>query len=276
MRNYVRDELDKRQMGGGMIFELIEERISGPILEKLANVQASLEKRDSSRATENEPRVMPHFQWASDNAPIPRLLPENYILPTKIHPFAMWKQWHHGASFKDGITVGPLKNIPNLNCPEKYKRRFALMKKFYLEFDRTAGVNGNESIAELRKLCDKNHAKWKELGILLPEKTPTNRSRNRNENGWFHIANQWERLLKLRDESAKTGVPLDDLVNSANEKERLRQKRYREKKKAEKEAAKANENANATVPRPRRRRVNSRRDFSVSADVARGLDTLMN
>ena len=278
MRNYVREELDKRQMGGGMTFELIEQRISGPILEKLANVQASLERRVPLDNSSNEPNAMPEFRWMSDTRPVPRLLPEDYILPTTIHPLAMWKQWHHGASFQDGIAVGPLKNIETTNCPKKFERRFELMKKFFKELDKTSGVSGNETIAELGKIFDANKTKWQDLGILLPGKTPTNRTRSRNENGWCYNAGQWEKMLNLREKSAKTRIPVDLLIKEAAEKERLRQKRKREAMKAKK-AAEVNENAETSENRKtptQRQRMNSRREFRLSAAVATRLNNLLN
>ena len=63
---------------------------------------------------------MPEFQWSTDTTRrIPRLLLEDYILPTTINPLAVWQQWHHGVTFKDGIAVGPLKNIEPVNSPNK-------------------------------------------------------------------------------------------------------------------------------------------------------------
>ena len=101
VKNYFREELDKRQMGGGLTFELIEDRISRPILDELANLKVSLDKRQVPSDDSNEPNTMPTFHWSSDTTPFPHLLPEDYIFPTTIHhpPLAMWKQWHHGASF---------------------------------------------------------------------------------------------------------------------------------------------------------------------------------
>ncbi len=100
------------------------DRISRPILDELANLKVQLDKRQVLLDDSNEPNAMPSFHWSSDTTPFPCLLPEDYILPSTIHPLAMWKQWHHGASFKDGIAVGPLKNIEISNYPKKFQRRF--------------------------------------------------------------------------------------------------------------------------------------------------------
>ncbi len=92
------------------------------------------------------------------------LLPENYVLPTTIHPLlAMWQQQHHGASFKDGIllAVGPQKNILQSNCPKKYRQRFLLMKKFCKTLlDNSSGESGNESITELGVVYKSKSANW--------------------------------------------------------------------------------------------------------------------
>ena len=119
---------------------------------------------------------MPEFQWDSDANQIPRLLPENYILPTIIHPLAIWQQWHYGVSFKDGIVVGPLKMIGPKDCPKTSQQRFKLMRKFCKALDESSDVSGRESIAELGVIFNENAPKWQELGILLPKTTPMNRS----------------------------------------------------------------------------------------------------
>ena len=118
----VKDELDKCQMGGGLSFELLESQISKPILDQLSALKTTIDNRAEGLGVRAAGDVadMPEFKWDSDSKPIPRLLPEHYILPTKIHPLAMWQQWHHGASFNDGIAVGPLKMIERLNCPRSF------------------------------------------------------------------------------------------------------------------------------------------------------------
>ena len=138
-------------MGGGLTFELIEDQISRPILDELANLKVSLDKRQVPLDDSNEPNAMPTFRWSSDTTPFPHLLPEDYIFPTTIHhpPLTMWKQWHHGASFQDGIAVGPLQNIETSNCPKRLHRSFQIMKKFFKELDKTSAVSGNENIGEL-------------------------------------------------------------------------------------------------------------------------------
>ena len=61
--------------------------------------------------------IMPQFQWSIASVPH-FLLPEDYTLATTIHPLAIWQQWHTGVTFNDDIAVGPLKNIPPVNCPQ--------------------------------------------------------------------------------------------------------------------------------------------------------------
>ena len=286
IKTYVTEELDKRQMGGGLTFELIEQRISRPILDELANLKGSLHVMASAdSSSQNDRSSLPTFQWSSDdntNFPIPRLLPENYVLPTTIHPLAMWRQWHHGASFKDGIAVGPLKRIEASNCPKKFRRRFELLKKFNKQLDKTSGVSGNESIAELGKIYQANETKWQEMGILLPKKTPTKRKRSRNENSWCYIAKQWESLLILKSKSELTGVSVDVMMKQAADKEKNRQKRKREVTRLKKTGAQVNTGdglvrINQTESEePHTRSVNSRRQFGASAELATRLDTLLS
>ncbi len=40
----------------------------------------------------------------------------------------------------------------------------------------------------------------------MPLTTQTNQSSTRNENGWFHIATQWEKLLTLQKKVSDSGV----------------------------------------------------------------------
>ncbi len=70
--------------------------------------------------------IMPQFQWSIASVPH-FLLPEDYTLATTIHPLAIWQQWHTGVTFNDDIAVGPLKNIPPVNCPQSQKGKFQLM-----------------------------------------------------------------------------------------------------------------------------------------------------
>ena len=276
----VTDELDKRQMGGGLTFELIEGRISKPILEELSALKNAIINRTDGPAPARNIVGMPKFQWESDTKQIPRLLPENYVLPTKIHPLAMWQQWHHGASFKDGIAVGPLKEIESSNCPKKFQRSFCLMRKFCKALDSTSGVSGSESVAELGVAFKDNGAKLRGLGVLLPETTPTNRSRTRNENGWCYIACQWEKLVALQKKAIDSGVSVDDLLRASNEKERQRQKRKRDKDKAKKTAASQQgvgeddgvTTRQAAAQRPRR---NAAGEFPVSGSVASTMNNLL-
>ena len=207
---------------------------------------------------------------------------KTYVLPTTIHPLAMWRQWHHGASFKDGIAVGPLKRIEASNCPKKFRRRFELLKKFNKQLDKTSGVSGNESIAELGKIYQANETKWQEMGILLPKKTPTKRKRSRNENSWCYIAKQWESLLILKSKSELTGVSVDVMMKQAADKEKNRQKRKREVTRLKKTGAQVNTGdglvrINQTESEePHTRSVNSRRQFGASAELATRLDTLLS
>ncbi len=137
-------------------------------------------------------------------------------------------------------------------------------------------MSGNESIAELGEIFESNNTKWQEMGILLPKKTPTNRTRSRNENGWCYIARQWEHFLTLRIKSEETGVPVDILMKEAAEKERLRQKRKREVMKAKK-AAELNKDADRSEIRTAQRQCpNSRKQFGASAAVAARLDNLLS
>ena len=106
-----------------MSFELLEPWISKPILDQLPALKTTIDNRAEGLGVRAAGDVvdMPEFKWDSDSKPIPCLLPEHYILPTKIHPLAMWQVWHYGASVKDGIAaVGPLKMIEPLNCPKKF------------------------------------------------------------------------------------------------------------------------------------------------------------
>ena len=86
----------------------------------------------------------------------------------------VWQQWHHGATFKDGIAVGPLKNIEPVNSPNRYNRKFKLMRKFCKALDESAEVTGNESIAEIGVKFNETQQKFIDLGILLPKTTPYN------------------------------------------------------------------------------------------------------
>ena len=271
----VTDELDKRKMGGGLSFELLESRISKPILDQLAALKTTIDNRAEGLGVRAAGDVvdMPEFQWESDSKPIPRLLPEHYILPTKIHPLAMWQQWHHGASFKDGIAVGPLKMIQPLNCPKKFRRRFLLMRKFCKALDDTSGISGSHSIAELGVAFKDNGSKWRDLGILLPATTPTNRSRTRNENGWNYIATHWEKLLAMQKKASKSGLSVDALLKADNEKERSRQKRKRDRAKERKKVAGAGEDDDVTpAQRPRR---NTAGELRVSGSVASTMKNLL-
>ena len=69
VKNYFREALDKRQMVGGLTFELIEDQISRPILDELANLKVSLDKRQVPLDDSNEPNAMPSFRWSSDTTP---------------------------------------------------------------------------------------------------------------------------------------------------------------------------------------------------------------
>ena len=142
--------------------------------------------------------------------------------------------------------------------------------------DLTSGVSGNESIAELGEIFESNNTKWQEMGILLPKKTPTNRTFSRNEKGWCYIASQWEHFLTLIIKSEETGVPVDVLMKEAAEKERLRQKRKREVIKTKK-AAELNKDADRSEIRPTQRQgPNLQKQFGASAAVAARLDNLLS
>ncbi len=106
-KHFITDQLDKQQLlgDGGMTVELMKDMFSNTIFDKLSAMETAIHKM---RQMKQNPAL------GCDNV-VP------YVLPTIIHPLAMWQQWHHGASFKDGIVVGPLKNIPQSNCPEKYR-----------------------------------------------------------------------------------------------------------------------------------------------------------
>ena len=108
------------------------------------------------------------------------------------------------------------------------------------------GERGKASLARDRTYREMEIDRWREehngaklrgLGILLPETTPTNRSRTRNENGWCYIACQWEKLVALQKKAIGSGVSVDDLLRASNEKERQHQKRKCDKDKAKKTAA---------------------------------------
>jgi hypothetical protein len=126
----------------------------------LNQLQNAIEISTTRKDASSSPAVndMPTFKWSSDDAnnPIPRFLPENYEVPRTIHPLSIWQQWHHGVSFNEGIAVGPLKNILPSGGPTKHYRQFILLRKFCKELDRTSGVKGNESIAELGVIFNKN------------------------------------------------------------------------------------------------------------------------
>ena len=105
------------------------------------------------------------------------------------------------------------------------------MCSFCAELDKTSGVAGTESIADIGMIYANNTSKWRELGIFLPKKTPTNRSCNQNENGWNYIATKWEKLLSLREKASKNGCTVEELITAedAKEQERQRKKRARAK-----------------------------------------------
>ena len=120
------------------------------------------------------------------------------------------------------------------------------------------------------------------MGILLPKKTPSNRIRSRNENGWCYIAKQWETLLILKSKSELTGVSVDVMMKQAADKEKNRQKRKREVTRLKKTGAQVNTGdglvrINQTESEePHTRSVNSRRQFGASAELATRLDTLLS
>lgn len=274
--NKIVKELDRREMGAGMTFELIEDRISKPMLAEFKALKAAMieNKEASDGVTDSK---MPSFTWTIDGpSNIPRLLPENYVLPTKIHPTAIWNQWHHGASFENSISVGPLKHIEPKHCPEKFRRRFCLMRKFCKALDGASGVIGGESIAELGVAFADNSKTFRELGILLPENTPTNRRRSRDENGWCYIAQNWEKKLKLQKRACDSGMSIEELLKLDEQKEKLRQKRFREKKaNAKKIAACAGDDDGVRQQQPAQRR-RSNTGLAISASVVQRVNNLLN
>ena len=289
-------EMDRRQMGGGTIsLELLQERISQPLLNQMnAKLDETLKPflqniTTGSRAAGASDIVhLPEFEWKSDLNPMPHKLPEDYVLPTQIHPLAIWQQWHHGTSFKDGIAVGALKFIPLQDCPKKYQRRFSSMRKFCKELDKTSGVRGNESIAELGVAFKNNREKWQGLGILLPNKTPSNRTRSRNENGRGYVAQKWESFTRIQKKSMNSEMTVDDLLKTDHQKERTRQKRHRDAANAQKKESRASAADRelqvgedegippAKRPARRSRTRDVRVEFGVSGSMISALDNLIN
>ena len=133
-------------------------------------------------------------------------------------PLAIWVQWHHGASFQDGVAVGPFKDIPPSHCSANRRsttyHSYLRMRKFCKALDDTSNISGRESIADLGTIFDQNTAQWRELGILQPTLTPMNQSCNRNKNDWNCIACKWEKLLQLKKRAADTGVSVDILLEA--------------------------------------------------------------
>ena len=137
----------------------------------------------------------------------------------------------------------------------------------------TSGISGSHSIAELGVAFKDNGSKWRDLGILLPATTPTNRSRTRNENGWYYIATHWEKLLAMQKKASKSGLSVDALLKADNEKERSRQKRKRDRAKERKKVAGAGEDDDVTpAQRPRR---NTAGELRVSGSVASTMKNLL-
>ena len=88
------------------------------------------------------------------------------------------------------------------------------------------------------------------MGILLPAKTPSNRARSRNENGWHYIATQWEKLSTLKKKAKNSGLSVNDVLKADAEKEKRRQKRKRERANAKKITTTSSTTSGAAAPRP--------------------------
>ena len=227
-------ELDKRQMGGNMTMELIQESFVAPLADQIKMLGNKMDamKKNSVNGGEAIDDSIPTFHWNSDGPNTPRHLPQDFQLATAITPLTIWQQWHHGLTFSGGIAVGPLKKIPAKDCPGASKttgcyRSFLRMKKFCKLLDTTVGISGNESVAELGVLYQANIGKLRDAGILLPTQTPTGRKRKRNENSWNYIANKYEQRLVCQKRAAAQNLTLEEVENNVNERERERQRRKR-------------------------------------------------
>ena len=106
----LKTELDQRQMGGNLSMEFIHKAITKPLSEQIEALKKVQLQNVPLPIVQKDP--LPIFYWKHDNGKIPCWLPENFTLLTNITPLAIWIQWHHGASFQDGVAVGPLKDKP--------------------------------------------------------------------------------------------------------------------------------------------------------------------
>ena len=168
-----------------------------------------------------------------------------------------------GMLAKDRVVV---KRIKQSNCPKKFLRRFKLMRKFCKALDDTSGTSGSESIAELGVALKNNCTKWREIGILLPAKTPSNRARSRNENGWH--------LSTLKKKAKNSGLSVNDVLKADAEKEKRRQKRKRERAKAKKITTTS---ATSGAPRPQQRpRRNAASELKINGPVASTMNSLLS
>ena len=202
-------ELDKRQMGGNMTMELIQESFVAPLADQIKMLGNKMDamKKNSVNGGEAIDDSIPTFHWNSDGPNTPRHLPQDFQLATAITPLTIWQQWHHGLTFSGGIAVGPLKKIPAKDCPGASKttgcyHSFLRMKKFCKLLDMTVGISGNESVAELGVIYQANIGKLRDVGILLPTQTPTGRIQKRNENSWNYIAYKYEQRLMCQKRAA--------------------------------------------------------------------------
>jgi hypothetical protein len=194
----LKSELDKRQMGGNMTMELIQDTITGPLNVQLEALNNSINAIKTQGILNPEGEAQPpgmgtFWIWSSDNKTVPRMLPENFKLNPAISPPLVWQQWHHGLTMPDGKDIGPLKGIEPKHCPEKHRRMYKRMKRFCIVLDTATNMDQSESAGKLALTFDQNQSILREKGILLPPQTVVGRKRTRNENGWNNIADRYER-----------------------------------------------------------------------------------
>jgi len=240
-------ELDKRQMGGNMMMELIKNSITDPLkgeMEAIRRMVRVIASGDNANNTNRQRTNATVFRWISDSTYEPRLLPEYFQLNTAITPLSIWQQWHHGLTLPDKSIIGPLKDIKasHCKCPPGQKRQhhnrtYLRMTRFCKALDAASETVSCFTRADLARIFDTNMETFREKGILLPSTTPVGRKRKRNENGWDYIARQYDAHIARQKRAEKSELTVDELLQQDQLRERERQRKNRVQRKQKKAEA---------------------------------------
>jgi hypothetical protein len=232
------NEMDKRAIGGHVSVDMMQERVTKPLEERLNAMNATLMELKSNHVLTNDIQGGSHqhslngfYLWKSDNGKIPHLLPDDFKLNASIPPLLIWHQWHLGQ------TIQGQRKLPALKCvtPKDYahgRRIFMRMRLFCKSIDDICKPSQSDmSMPILTRIFNSKKNDLVVASVLLAAETSTGRKRTRDENGWNYIASIYEKMSTAKKKAERTGESLDSILARDQEQTRIRQANNRNRRK---------------------------------------------